>query len=260
MTGQPDVSETKELNKEALRQQILTNRREIIQKLEQERGSRVITLIHRKEPWLEEEQSISIEDSEHVLMEIHSTPPKKPIDIIIHTPGGLQLAAEMIGSALKQHPGKVTAIVPFYAMSGGTLIALAADEILMERFSVLGPLDPQINGMASGALVNLIPKKPIEMIADETIILADVAEKALKEVSGYIAWFLGGKKISKGQVKLIVEFLTGGYVAHSRPLSYETLAGLKLPAKQGVPELVWKLFSTCIFGHCERPTLRCTTG
>ncbi|MBI3661036.1 hypothetical protein HY230_11290, partial [Candidatus Acetothermia bacterium] len=58
MTGQPDVSETKELNKEALRQQILTNRREIIQKLEQERGSRVITLIHRKEPWLEEEQSI----------------------------------------------------------------------------------------------------------------------------------------------------------------------------------------------------------
>jgi len=76
-------------DKEALRQQILARRQEIIADLERERGSRVITLIHRKEPWLEEEQSIAIEDSEHVLMEIHQTPKKQPIDIIIHTPGGL---------------------------------------------------------------------------------------------------------------------------------------------------------------------------
>lgn len=113
-----------ENDKEKLKQKILSQRRQIIDQLEQQRDSRVITLIHRKEPWLEEEQSITIEDSEHVLMEIHLTPQKKPIDMIIHTPGGLQLAAEMIGSALKQHPAKVTAIVPFYAMSGGTLIAI----------------------------------------------------------------------------------------------------------------------------------------
>jgi ClpP class serine protease len=244
-------------DKEALRQQILARRQEIIAELEEERGSRVITLIHRKEPWLEEEQSIAIEDSEHVLMEIHQTPKKQPIDMIIHTPGGLQLAAEMIGSALKQHPAKVTAIVPFYAMSGGTLIALAADEILMEDFAVLGPLDPQINGMASGSLLTLLEKKPIEAIADEAIIMADLAEKALTEVQGYIAWFLEDKKISKAQRKLIADFLTGGYVAHSRPLSFATLKDLKLPVKKGVSDLVWKLFSTCVFGHCERPGLAC---
>ncbi|MBI3459826.1 hypothetical protein HY009_02685, partial [Candidatus Acetothermia bacterium] len=94
---------------------------------------------------------------------------------------------------------------------------------------------------------------------DETIILADLADKALKEVSGYITWFLEGKKISKAQQKLTVEFLTGGYVAHSRPLSFATLKDLKLPVKKGVPDLVWKLFSTCIFGHCDRPGLACTS-
>lgn len=258
MTKQPKVSPTQDT--EALRRQILAKRQEILLKLEKERGSRVITLIHRKEPWLEEEQSIAIEDSEHVLLDIHQTPKKRPIDIIIHTPGGLQLAAEMIGSALKQHPAKVTAIVPFYAMSGGTLISLAADEILMEDFSVLGPLDPQINGMAAGSLLLLLEKKPIEAIADEAIIMADLAEKALTEVQGYIAWFLEDKKISKAQRKLIAGFLTGGYVAHSRPLSFGTMKDLKLPVKKGVPDLVWKLFSTCVFGHCDRPGLACPAG
>lgn len=258
MTRRSDAPKAQ--GKEVLRQQILARRQEIIAELERERGSRVITLIHRKEPWLEEEQSIAIEDSEHVLMEIHQTPKKQPIDMIIHTPGGLQLAAEMIGSALKQHPAKVTAIVPFYAMSGGTLIALAAGEILMEDFAVLGPLDPQINGMASGSLLALLEKKPIEAIADETILWADLAAKALTEVKGYIAWFLDGKKIGAKQRETIADFLTGGYVAHSRPLSFETLSGLKLPVKRGVPGLVWEFFSTCVFGHCERPGPGCKAG
>lgn len=245
-----------ERKQEALRERITGERREILKRLEQERKSKVITLIHRREPWSkagDDESSIVIEDSEKVLMEIHRTPKDRPIDMILHTPGGLQLAAEMIGSALKQHSAKVTAMVPFYAMSGGTLIALAADEIFMEHFSVLGALDPQINGMASGALLSILEKKPIEAIADETIIMADAAEKALKEVTSYIDWFLEGKKIGKAQRTVIAEFLTGGYIAHSRPLSFETLAGLKLPVKTGVPELVFDLFETYESGSCKRP-------
>ncbi len=251
------AAEEQSRDKEELRQQILAQRRKIIDQLEQERGSRAITLIHRKEPWLEEEQSITIEDTEHVLMEIHQTPKKAPIDMIIHTPGGVQLAAEMIGSAIKQHPAKVTAIVPFYAMSGGTLIALAADEILMENFSVLGPLDPQINGVAAGSLLGIMAKKSIDSIGDETIALADLAEKALTEVRSYIDWFLDDKAMTKAHRESIAEFLTGGYVAHARPLSFENLRELKLPVKRGVPDLVWKLFLTCVFGHCERPGPTC---
>jgi ClpP class serine protease len=239
--------------REELRERIMAQRREIISKIEAERSTKVITLIHRREPWEEDEDSITIEDSEFVLMEVHRTPKDRPIDIILHTPGGLVLSAEMIATALKQHPAPVTAIVPFYAMSGGTMIALAADEILMEEFSVLGPLDPQINGIAAGSLLELLTRKPIETISDEIILLADVAEKALKEVKAYIQWFLEGKEMSHKQREKVAEFLTGGYIAHDHPLNFETLRGLQLPIHQGVPELVFELFTTCEFGVCKRP-------
>ena len=239
--------------KEELKERIMAQRREIISKLEAERGTKAITLIHRREPWEENEDSITIEDSEFVLMEIHRTPKEKPIDIILHTPGGLVLSAEMIGAALKEHPAKVTAIVPFYAMSGGTMIALAADEIVMEDFSVLGPLDPQINGIASGALLNLLKKKPIESISDEMVILAELAEMALQEVQAYIQWFLEDKGLTEKQRETIAEFLVGGYVTHDHPLTLATLQGLKLPIRQGVPESVFELFTTCEFGVCKRP-------
>ncbi len=241
--------------REQLREHIMAERMKIRQHLEQERGTKVITLIHRKEPWVElgEEGSIVIEDSEKVLMEIHKTPKDRPIDLILHTPGGLVLAAEMIASALKKHPAKVTAIVPFYAMSGGTLIALAADEILMEDFSVLGPLDPQIHGMASGAILTLMQKKPMEAVSDEMVILADLAEKAIREVKAYIHWLLADKKLEEKERELVAEFLVGGYVAHDQPLSFETMQEFGIPVVKGVPELVYQLFETCEFGDCHRP-------
>ena len=242
--------------RERLKERIMAERMKILQQLQRERRTKVITLIHRKEPWLDpgEEESIVIEDSEKVLMEVHKTPKDQPIDLILHTPGGLVLATEMIASALKKHPAKVTAIVPFYAMSGGTMIALAADEIVMEEFSVLGPLDPQINGIASGAILGLLEKKPIEAVSDEMLILADSAVKAIQEVKGFIDWFLeANESMTQEERGKVAEFFVGGYVAHSRPLSFETLVGLKLPVKQGVPELVFELFSTCEFGNCKRP-------
>lgn len=147
-----------------LRQEALARRQEVISALERERGTRVITLIHRREPWEEnisqEDPNLCIEDSESILMQIRATPADRPIDLIIHTPGGLALAAEMIATAVKLHRAWVTAIIPFYAMSGGTLIALAADEIAMEPYSVLGSVDPQIGGWPAGALVHLPRKNP----------------------------------------------------------------------------------------------------
>jgi len=84
---------------------------------------------------------IDIQDSEEILRAIRATPNDQPIDLILHTPGGLVLAAEQIARALVEHKGKITVFVPHYAMSGGTLIALAADEIIMDANAVLGQVD-----------------------------------------------------------------------------------------------------------------------
>ncbi|MFZ3166078.1 MAG: ATP-dependent Clp protease proteolytic subunit [Candidatus Methanoperedens sp.] len=72
-------------------------------------------------------------------MRIRQTLEDKNMDLILHTPGGLMLAAEMITTAVKNHPANVSVISPYCALSGGTFIALAADEIVLKRDSVLIP-------------------------------------------------------------------------------------------------------------------------
>ena len=76
-----------------------------MRKLGSRRGSNVIAMIHRQEniglfgiPFY---RFISVEDSERVIRAIRRTPPDKPIDLILHTPGGLVLAATQIAKAIK---------------------------------------------------------------------------------------------------------------------------------------------------------------
>ena len=132
-----------------IRQRMLEAARlRMLSRFERSRKSRAIALVHRQEtmsflgfPLM---RYIDVNDSEEVLRAIKLTDPDCPIDFIVHTPGGLVLAAGQIAHALKRHRAKVTVFVPHYAMSGGTLIALAADEIVMDPNAVLGPVDPQL--------------------------------------------------------------------------------------------------------------------
>jgi len=135
----------------------------LIQKMERDRNSRIITLIHRQETMsflgFPVMRYIDIDDSEHILRAIRMTPDDMPIDIVLHTPGGLVLAAEQIALALKKHEAKVTVMVPHYAMSGGTLLALAADEIVMDENAVLGPVDPQIGNYPAASILRVLDQK-----------------------------------------------------------------------------------------------------
>ncbi|MDO9097973.1 MAG: ATP-dependent Clp protease proteolytic subunit [Candidatus Methanoperedens sp.] len=230
---------------------IMAERNAIIENIEKERGTRVITLIHRREPWEEKDDSqINIEDTEHVLMRIRQT--SEDVDLILHTPGGLVLASEMIAMAVKNHPAKVTVIIPFYAMSGGTLIALAADEIIMEKDSVLGPVDPQLKDMPAGALISLLERKPIESISDENIMLSEEARKGIVRVQKFVEWLLEDK-MEKEKAEKLAEFLTGGYMTHDTPIVFEVAKSFGLNVEQGVPKRVYDLFRTFEFGACSRP-------
>src|SRR5712671_7117485 len=168
-----------------------------IAQLERDRHSRVILLVHRQEtmsflgfPVL---RYIDVNDSEEVLRAIHLTDPDVPLDIVLHTPGGLVLAALQIARAIHKHQGKVTAFVPHYAMSGGTLIALAASEIVMSEYAVLGPVDPQVGQYPAASILKAVARKPIEKVKDDTLILADQAEKAMSQVCESVREFLKTK-------------------------------------------------------------------
>jgi len=230
-----------------IQQKMLTEMRlRVMQRLERKRKSRVIALIHRQEtmsflgfPIM---RFINIDDSEEVLRAIRLTPPDMPIDFIIHTPGGLVLAAEQIARALNKHPAKVTVFIPHYAMSGGTLIALAADEIVMDENAVLGPLDPQIGNCPAVSLLKLLERKDINHIDDQTLIMADIAEKAINQVRRTIIDLLKDN-MPLEKAESIAVALTEGRWTHDYPITVDEARALGLPVSTDMPEEVYELMS-----------------
>lgn len=231
------------------RRQIESQRVRSIQEFEQKRQSRAILLIHRQESisllGIPLSRYISIEDSEQVLRAIRLTPPDTPIDLILHTPGGLVLATEQIARALIRHPAKVTVFVPHYAMSGGTMLALAADEIIMDPNAVLGPVDPQLGNMAAASILSVLDKKPIAEIDDQTIMMADLSRKAIAQVQHFVRTLLKDEipvpKIAPENIDRIIDKLTTGQITHDCPITVEEATQLGLPITVGLPRSIYQL-------------------
>jgi len=192
------------------------------------RGSNVITLIHRQETLslfgLPIARYIDIDDSEEVLRAIRLTPDDTPIDLIIHTPGGIALAATQIAYALDAHPAKKTVIVPHYAMSGGTLIAMAADEIMMDPHAVLGPVDPQLGDAqgvyAASSILKVVEQKKIDEIDDRTLILAEESKKAIEQIKNTVRKLVGDLGSPEDTEKIVDELVSGKYT-HDFPITAE---------------------------------------
>ena len=231
-----------------LQQRSLVNARlRLMSKIEQTRGSRVIALIHRQESisflGLPIMRFIDIEDSEGVLRAIRMTPDDMPIDIILHTPGGTVLASGQIAHALKRHPAKVTVFVPHYAMSGGTLIALAADEIVMAEDAVLGPVDPQMGQMgAAASIVRAVSQKPVEKVEDATLILADQARMAIRQVKKVVVELLSDR-FPKEKAEELAGLLAEGRWTHDHPIAFSEAKEMGLPVTTEIPEEVLSLMS-----------------
>jgi ClpP class serine protease len=230
-----------------LRKQMLDAQRQLLfRRIQQERGSRVITLIHRQETLsflgFPVYRFIDIDDSEALLRAIHLTSDKIPIDLVLHTPGGLVLAAEQIARAILDHPSKVTVFVPHYAMSGGTLIALAADEIVMDRHAVLGPVDPQLGSMPAASLLSVLDAKAPKDVDDETLIKADMARKAIAQVVDTVVDLVTERMGPEGAKKLAAELATGKWT-HDYPIRVSQARELGLPVSTDLPETIYALMA-----------------
>jgi len=230
-----------------LRQRWIESARlKMMERLEKKRKSRVVLLVHRQEtmaflgfPLL---RYISVEDSEQLVRALRMTDPAMPIDLILHTPGGLQMASLQIANAILHRKGKVTVIVPHYAMSGGTLIALAADEILMDEHAVLGPIDPQLDQLPAVSILAAVRQKSKDEIDDKTLILADVAEKALAQTQQQVEALLR-KSLPPERAKALSIELTQGRWTHDYPITCDQAAAIGLPVKRGVPAEVYELMA-----------------
>jgi ClpP class serine protease len=230
-----------------IQRRLLENaRRRLLSQIERRRKSRVILLVHRQEtmsllgfPLM---RYIDINDAEDVMRACELTDPEVPLDIVLHTPGGLVLASLQIARAVFKRKGRVTVFVPHYAMSGGTLIALAADEIVMSPHAVLGPVDPQVGQFPAASLLKVVSKKPIAEVDDETLILADVGEKAIKQLRDALKEILGRSQ-SPEKAEELAGLLCTGTWTHDYPITVDEAKRLGLKASSDMPAEVMQLMS-----------------
>jgi ClpP class serine protease len=224
-------------------QRLLEMRRlRLLAHLERQRQSRAIAMVHRQEtmsllgfPIM---RYIDINDSEAILRAIQLTAPNMPIDLILHTPGGLVLAAGQIAQALRAHQGKVTVFVPHYAMSGGTLIAMAADEIVMDENAVLGPVDPQLGQWPAASILTVLEQKEPKDIDDETLIRADIGRKAISQVETTVQELLSAR-MSADHAKALAVQMASGVWTHDYPITVSRARELGLPVSTAMPTEIY---------------------
>src|SRR5213594_2481542 len=233
-------------------------RANVLEQFQEQRKSRVIAMIHRQETislfGVPVSNYINIEDSEAVLRAIRLTPPEQPIDMILHTPGGLVLAAEQIAKALVEHKGKVTVFVPHYAMSGGTLIALTADEVVMDPNAVLGPVDPQMGGLPAASILKAVELKGPAQVSDEMLVLADMAAKARLQVAAFVAEVLL-KHHPKDRAAALALVLSEGRWTHDFPITVQAARQLGIPVSVSMPPIIYELMDLYPQGRAGRPSV-----
>jgi hypothetical protein len=213
-----------------------------IKRIEKKHGSRVIAIIHRAG---RDERYIDEDTAEDMLNVLRQVDAHERLDIILHTPGGYTSDTLRIAFAVKAHRGHKTAYVPYEAMSGGTLIALAADEIVMADHAVLGPIDPSIGDIPAASLLELrkIRDSKNERIDDVTFLLADMAAKAMQQVRTHACELISNKAHSADQCS-ITDRLVSGEWTHDYPITKSKALELKLPiSKKDVPGEMFDLIA-----------------
>ena len=115
--------------------------------------------------------SINDADKNGFMTTIHELDRAKGLDLLLHTPGGETAATESIVDYLRSmFNGDIRAIVPQLAMSAGTMIACACKQIVMGKHSSLGPIDPQLGGVAAHGIIEEFNQAQQDIKKDQSFI------------------------------------------------------------------------------------------
>ena len=208
-------------------------------------GRKVIAIIHdfghpRDFP-TDERRYLSTREAFEILAEIRSVPADKPVDVVLHTPGGEAFACELIASALKDRPN-TTAYVPYCAMSAGTIIALSTEKIVMGKYACLGPIDTQFFGFPVESYTRLLKEKPIQAIEDFTVLLGYLAEKELRTARARACELLNKAHFGRDDACQLTDFLVSGHMPHSEQINRERAVEIGVNIVEGeCPQGVYDL-------------------
>jgi ClpP class serine protease len=145
-------------------------------------------------------------------------------------------------------------------MSGGTMLALASDEIVMDANAVLGPVDPQLGNFPAASIIKVVEQKPIGEVDDQTLIMADLSRKAIDQVQRFVRTLLKDtvptQKVQPENIENIIDALTTGRVTHDYPITVEEATEMGLPITVGLPRVIYDLMDLYPQPQGGRPSVQ----
>ncbi len=203
-----------------------------LRRMQERRGSSVICVVHSASMHSE---LVDMTTAKDVLRALSTVDPDAPLDIVLHTPGGVSFHGWQIAQALKAHRGRKTVFVPYFAWSAGTIIALAADEIVMGHHAALGPIDTQYNGVPVSAWVSVLKQKPRKKIDDATLFLGERSERLMRDDHAKALELMKGV-YAPGVAERIARTLNDGTLTHGYPVTFQEARKLGLKVTNAMPD------------------------
>jgi ClpP class serine protease len=182
-------------------------------------------------------QFISYEEASYLCEKIRRSK-KSPLLVILHTLGGYSFPSEMIANAIKNHPEKKSACVPYVAMSGGTVIALSTDKIHMGKDAFLGPIDTQYRGYPAAAFDQLRKDKHPDAISDEVLLTSYSVDQHMKKAKDRAMSVLNAHHQVKDDKEYVVRELMAAGRHHAEPISAKEAKGIHINVDTTMPDEV----------------------
>jgi ClpP class serine protease len=127
-------------------------------------------------------------------------------------------------------------------MSGGTLIALAADRIVMCEHAVLGPIDPQIGGYPAASILRAVARKEAKDVDEEFLVLADQSELAVAQLRRAVLTILE-PRLRADLAENVARVLSEGQWTHDYPITPAEASGLGLVVETAMPDTILRMMS-----------------
>ena len=174
------------------------------------------------------------------------------IDLIIHSTGGCVSSSDIITNILLQHKGYIKSFIPMFAFSAATHISLTANEIIMNKFSQLGPVDTQYDisetekeemYVGVNSIINIVKKKGLENVDDRYLLHYFEGLKYHEDSVRNLHRILDGKYSRRTVKKIISEFNNGNY-PHSKPFNLYELKEIGLKINNNIPYKINDIFNS----------------